>query len=372
MKPFTAIAVSGGIDSLIAACLLKEQGHHLIGIHFITGFEQISSSGNMYPEALEAIGTSFSSLRESISRKMSTIAGQLDIPIEIIDCRHQFKTHVIDYFIRTYRNNKTPNPCMVCNAAIKFGVVSDTAKKLGATRLATGHYARKVKDASGNCHLLKGMDLIKDQSYFLAMLTQDQLETAVFPLGELTKARVMAFAREKGLSPVEKAESQDICFIKNGTYGDFLLAHPDFDPKPGPVVDTNGKRLGTHQGLHRFTVGQRKGINCPAAEPYYVVKLDSRNNRLIVGFKSNLLTDGCEVEHINWIGTPPETAFRAMTRIRYRHSAVPSTVFPDGANSAAVRFDEPQQAVTPGQCAVFYDNDEVLGGGWITFDRQEL
>lgn len=371
MKPLTAIALSGGIDSLVAAYLLKEQGHDLIGIHFITGFECVSYESSSSHQPVESGSMPFSSFRSIMARKMSTISEQLDIPVEIIDCRSCFKTHVINYFVRTYRNGKTPNPCLICNPVIKFGFVLDAARQFGASQLATGHYARALKDPNGRHRLLKGADRVKDQSYFLALMTRKHLDTALFPLGEFTKTRVVALARDKGLVPVEKAESQDICFIKRSSYGDFLASQPDFKPVPGPVVDMAGKQIGMHQGLHLFTVGQRKGINCPASAPYYVIRLDSCNNRLVVGFKDDLTASGCYVEQINWIGKVPETAFRAYTRVRYRHAAAASTVFPTGEHSAVIRFDEPQQAVTPGQGAVFYQNEDVLGGGWITGDLRE-
>lgn len=344
MKPVTAIAVSGGIDSLTAGYFLKKQGHDVIGIHFLTGYEP---------------------RRPSAADNISLIAEQLDIPCHILDLRAEFKKRVVTYFTRTYRAGRTPNPCMVCNAAIKFGTVFDFAQKLGASRLATGHYARITKDHHGKFHLLKGVDASKDQSYFLARLKQTQLSKALFPLGDMTKKAVKKLAAEKGLSAVTRQESQDICFIKGCTYGEFLAQESKFKPKAGLIEDIEGNILGEHKGLHLFTVGQRRGINCPASKPYYVLRIDRKRNRLVVGFKKDLISSGCRVIDLNWINLKPLLPLSAHTRVRYRHQAALSTLSPQGRNAVDVKFNRPQSAITPGQGAVFYRDDEVLGGGWI-------
>jgi len=358
MKQLTAIALSGGIDSLAAAYLLKKQGHKIIGIHFITGYE---------PEAFnqsesEAIS---SNIKKKAGPNISHITDQLDISAEIIDCSVEFRKNVVDYFIRTYRACRTPNPCLMCNPSIKFGTVLAFARKLGASSLATGHYARTTKDHNGRFHLLKGADQVKDQSYFLAFLTQAQLARACFPLGNMTKSEVQKLAREKGLNPLTKNQSQDICFIKNNTYGEFLALQPGFEPKPGIIEDINGNILGEHKGLHLFTIGQRRGINCPASEPYYVVRIDMEQNRLVVGLKKDLLSSECKIVNINWINQAPPSPIKVYTRVRYRSDAIPSTLFPVDRHTAIVRFKDPQFAVTPGQGGVFYIDNEVLGGGWI-------
>jgi tRNA-specific 2-thiouridylase len=257
---------------------------------------------------------------------------------------------------------------MVCNPGIKFGTVLAFARKLGADQLATGHYAQIKRDSSGNFHLHKGIDRRKDQSYFLARLTQNQLARACFPLGDMKKSEVQQLAEKKGLHPITSKESQDACFVKQGSYGEFLLKQSGYTPAPGPIVDRQGTLLGQHKGLHLFTIGQRRGINCPAPEPYYVVKLDRKHNRLIVGSKSDLLTSTCRVVNINWITDPPTTPITVHTRIRYRHWEVAGTLFPKSNNSAEIRFKSPQSAITPGQGAVFYQGDEVLGGGWLAID----
>ena len=356
MKPLTAIAVSGGIDSLMAAHLLKEKGHRVIGIHFITGYEDTISENGPNDHPLH-------------SYKIFSIADQLKIDIEIIDCRKAFKKTVVDYFIETYQAGLTPNPCMVCNPFIKFGTVFDFARKSGASKLATGHYARIAEDSRGKIHLYKGVDAKKDQSYFLARLTQLHLAGARFPLGTMKKTNVVRLANQKGFRPVTRKESQDVCFIQGKNYGDFLAGQQGFEPKPGLIQDVRGRIIGEHKGLHLFTIGQRRGINCPAAEAYYVIRMDTRQNVLTVGFKKDVFVSQCRVEDINWIQETPNRPVRVHTRVRYRHTAAASRLTPVDEKSAMVYFEKPQEAVTPGQCAVFYKDDEVLGGGWISQDR---
>ena len=274
MAPLTAVALSGGVDSLVTAFLLRRQGHRLVGIHFTHAYQH--PPGPDDPTAAED--------RLSRQAPILDMGRQLGIPIEILDCADPFQRKVVDYFVDTYQKGLTPNPCAVCNPAIKFGTVLAHARKLGASRLATGHYARIVRDETGRCHLHKGADTEKEQSYFLAFLSRDQLGAACFPLGDRTKVSVIRTARENELRPAAKGESQDVCFIRRGTYGAFIARQPGFSARPGPIQDIAGNTLGRHRGLHRFTVGQRRGIDCPAAEPYYVVRLDTDRNRLVVGF----------------------------------------------------------------------------------------
>lgn len=339
-----AIAVSGGVDSLVCAWLLQQKGRDVIGIHFLTGYEKTT---------------------DPASKTIQDLFRPLGIPIVIIDLKTSFKAEVVDYFTASYRSGKTPNPCLVCNPTIKFGVLLEKVRQMGASQLATGHYARVEAGRDGRYRLFRGVDDNKDQSYFLSRLTQDQLARACFPLGTWTKDRVRQLAAEKGLQPITRKESQDICFIKDSNYAEFLVRTSGVRPQPGDIVDTAGHRVGTHNGLHRYTVGQRRGINCPASQAYYVIGIDAGRNRLVVGSKNELYTDRCRVTEVNWIAGVPDGPFPADTRIRYRHRAVASMVWPDGENGAVVRFDQPQEAVTPGQGAVFYRGDEVLGGGWI-------
>ena len=357
MKALTAIAISGGVDSMMAAYRLRQAGHAVIGIHFLTGYEAgFAPPGAEQPQAPA----------ETVAGRISGLAGQIGIPFRILDLSDRFRQDVTRYFIDSYEKGLTPNPCMVCNPRIKFGALFDFARTLGAEHLATGHYARIRTDDSGRFHLLRGADRAKDQSYFLAFLRQDQLARAIFPLGELTKVSVKAMAAAKGLKPVTTGESQDVCFIKGLSYGDFLARQPNFTPQPGPIEDLAGNLIGRHNGLHLFTIGQRRGINCPAAEPYYVIRLDIARNRLIVGSKKDLLSSSCRVTDINWIVKGPVAPLEVHTRVRYRSKEVASTVIPQDENTALVQFNRPQSAVTPGQGAVFYNGDEILGGGWIS------
>ena len=361
MHRLVAIALSGGIDSLVSAALLKEQGHELIGLHFITSLEmglKDSPEGEPPPE-------SWQTLEDRAKRFLCPMADQLRIPLQIVDLRNEFQNLVIDYFTATYQAGKTPNPCLVCNQSIKFNILFKKARSWGATHLATGHYARVQPGADGYMHLLRGVDPVKEQSYFLSRLSQEQLARAIFPLGAHTKTQTRRMAKERGLHPAVSQESQDICFIRDGAYGDFLSRQPGFNACPGIIEDLKGKPIGHHNGLHQFTVGQRRGINCPAAEPYYVVRLDVERNTLVVGPRQSLLTDRFWVSGINWITRCPKTAIRISVRVRYRHAAIPATLFPVDDSSAEVRCETPQSAVTPGQGAVFYDDEEVLGGGWI-------
>jgi len=351
MKRSIAVAVSGGVDSMIAAHILKQDHPNVFGLHFLTGFEITPADQN--------------------ARSAQSIGDQLGIPVHVVDVGADFNRHVVDYFSATYLAGETPNPCVVCNPSIKFGVLLRHAQNLGAEHLATGHYAIAGRDAAGRYRLFKGADARKDQSYFLARLTQAQLARACLPLGSLTKADVREIAARNGLQPAVRDESQDVCFIKTGSYAEFIATMGGRPLEPGLIETTGGEVIGRHKGLHVFTVGQRRGIDCPAAEPYYVVRVDTARNRLIVGRKKDLLTAKCGVVRINWVASPPEEPFHARVRVRYRTPEAPAMVIPLSADSARVSFDSPQAAVTPGQAAVFYDGDEVLGGGFIS-KQQDL
>jgi tRNA-uridine 2-sulfurtransferase len=358
VKAVAAIALSGGVDSLVAAHLLKKEGFSLLGLHFLTGFEP------WVPLSLPS--TTASAPLDMAKARLAPLAAQLDLPIEVVDLRAAFHRKVIDYFTTGYAQARTPNPCLVCNPGIKFGDLLARARQRGADFLATGHYARIIRDSEGTPCLLKGVDPAKDQSYFLARLTAAQLARANFPLGELTKAHTRTIARREGLRPLGHQESQDICFIRDGAYRDFLTRQPGFLTTPGPVVNTQGRQLGTHQGLHRYTIGQRRGIGIPGPDPYYVVRLEPQTNRLVVGVKDALYRRSCRVEEINWIGSPPREPQTVAVRIRYRHRAAEARLIPRSDHCADIVFTEPQKAVTPGQGAVFYNDEQVLGGGWIT------
>ncbi len=342
-----AVAISGGIDSLMSASLLQADGHDVIGLHFLNGFEKPPAVGDT-------------------THPIHRIGAQLDIPIHLIDLAATFRRSVVAYFSSSYRAGRTPNPCLFCNPLIKFGHLWSHAARLGADFLATGHYARVSRTADGRYHLLRGVDRRKDQSYFLARLRPEQLARARFPLGAYLKDDTRRMAAALGLEPLSIEESQDVCFIREKTYGQFLAAHEGFESRPGPIVDIDGREIGRHQGLHLFTVGQRRGIDCPAAAPYYVVRLEPETNRLVVGFKEALARSECVVEAVNWINPPSRFPADVRVRIRYRHRAAAARLISaDSDAKVRVVFSEPQTAITPGQGAVFYDGDEVLGGGWI-------
>ncbi|SMD03951.1 tRNA (5-methylaminomethyl-2-thiouridylate)-methyltransferase [Desulfocicer vacuolatum DSM 3385] len=343
MKKKIAIAVSGGVDSLVSAFLLKQQPHtELFGIHFTTGYES-------HPVDIP-----------SLSR-------QLGLKILTVDLSRQFTRHVVDYFTTTYLSGKTPNPCIICNQTIKFGSLVSAAVQHGATHLATGHYARMKINDQGIPALYRGMDSIKEQSYFLAMLTANQLQKAIFPLGNMTKQEVVALARSHNLSPPEQKESQDICFIKESSFSDFIVTHTRKETfRPGPIVTPAGDTLGQHKGLHCYTVGQRRGLNCPGPAPYYVKKIDMENNRLVVGFKEDLLETHFKVKQVNWLlPTPLKSPITVEAKIRYSHKGETAQIRPCGSDGIAVEFNRPQNAVTPGQGAVFYMDDRVIGAGII-------
>lgn len=339
MEHTLAVAVSGGVDSFVATYLLKQQGADLFGIHFTTGYE--------------AAVTDFSLMEM-----------QLGIPVYTIDLSKEFKQHVIDYFTLTYLSGKTPNPCLKCNKSIKFDALFKAAKKRGADVLATGHYARIIRDQAGNSGLYKGKDPLKEQSYFLSMLSSDQLEKAVFPLGDMKKEDVVRLAADKGFDLPVKAESQDICFIPDKSFSDFFIKHNIMTPKPGNIITTDGKPIGKHNGLHGFTIGQRRKINCPGPRPYYVNHIDMESNTLVVGFENELYKKTVTIDDVNIIGPPLTCPITVTAKIRYAHEGAKALLIPEGATARLV-FDVPQRAVTPGQGAVFYENEKVLGAGII-------
>ena len=305
-----AIAMSGGVDSMAAAHLLKQRRPDAFGVHFLTGFENddapLTSGG--VPESL------------------AQAAKALNLPLEAVHLEKEFQARVVAPFVETYLKGRTPNPCMTCNRAVKFGALLDAARRLGAEKIATGHYARVRRDSSGRFRLIKGLDPKKDQSYFLGFLTQDQLGAAIFPLGEFTKDQIREKAAQLGLDEFTRPESQEICFIADDRYREFLLTQPGFQSRPGDVVNVRGEVIGRHQGVFAFTIGQRRGINIPAGEAYYVKAIDPAANRITVCFKNGLLSSGALVSEINWIVPPPSGVFQAAVRIRYRHKEADSTI----------------------------------------------
>jgi len=344
-----AVAMSGGVDSSVAAARLQEAGHEVCGLW-------MQVKGEDPPEA------------DPSFRDARAAAQALGIPLTPVDLRSVFHVEVIEYFLREYLAGRTPNPCALCNPRIKFGPLMERGVDLGAELFATGHYARTAWDPEGERFvLLRGVDRAKDQSYFLWGLAQEQLARCRFPNGESTKEQVRQEARKKGLPLSEREESQEICFIPSGDYRVFLQRHLQGKlAAGGEIVDTAGRILGKHTGVFGFTIGQRQGIGVPARRPYYVLRIDPAASRVVVGEKEDLLTRGLLARGMRWVSiSPPHGGFRAMGKIRYRHTGGTCSVTPHGEAEVLVRFDEPQEAVTPGQALVLYQGDRVLGGGWI-------
>lgn len=354
MSERVVVAMSGGVDSSLAAALLVEQGYEVVGIMLRLWAEDDTSgtAGNRCctPDA------------QALARYVAYL---LEIPFYILDVQTPFKTQVVDFFIREYSSGVTPNPCLQCNRYIRFGHLLRHALALDAGYLATGHYAR-VRQVNGRYQLLRGVDERKDQSYVLHVLTQQELAHALFPVGGYTKAEVREMARARGLPVADRPESQDLCFLADGDYRRFLARHAPEALRPGPIVDTVGRRLGQHQGLPLYTIGQRKGLGLSGPEPLYVVATDPATNTLIVGSRAELGRERFRVQRVNWIsGEAPTAPLRCTVKIRYKANEVPATVTPLGGGCTEVVAAEPLYGVTPGQAAVFYDGEVVLGGGII-------
>jgi tRNA-specific 2-thiouridylase len=345
------VAMSGGVDSSVAAALLAEQGYDVIGL-----------SMQLYDQSGTHTFGSCCTLDDLHDARR--VASALGIPHYILNFERQFTDTVITNFVEEYASGRTPIPCAHCNSDLKFSTLIDRARGLGSQHVATGHYAR-VEQADGRWLLKRSVDREKDQSYFLFSLTQEQLAGAVFPVGTLTKPEVRAQARRLGLAVADKADSQEICFVPDGDYAAFVEARSS-SLRPGAIVDEHGRTLATHSGVHKFTVGQRKGLGVAAGTPLYVLSIDADKGDVTVGPRSSLDRSTLSASAVNWIARDaPAEWTPATVQIRHRHRPAPGRVRAIDEDRAEFEFDEPQAAVTPGQAAVFYDGDTVIGGGWI-------
>ncbi|MSP12363.1 MAG: tRNA 2-thiouridine(34) synthase MnmA [Chloroflexi bacterium] len=346
------IAMSGGVDSSVAAALLVRQGYQVTGLMMRLWSEDTVGAENRCC-SLEAV--------EDARR----VAHQLDIPFYLINAEKPFKQHVVDLFTEEYAAGLTPNPCLSCNRHIRFTFLINKALALGADYLATGHYARVAVGDHGNYQLLRGVDSHKDQSYVLHMLTQAHLPHVLFPVGEYNKPQIRQLARDFDLPVAEKSESMELCFLKDNNYRRFFAEHRPERVVPGPIRHVDGRILGEHQGLPNYTIGQRKGLGIAYHEPLYVLQLEGVNNTLVVGPEHLLGQQGLLARQVSWVEGVPEGPIQAQVKIRAKAADALAWVEPLPGGLARVRFDQPQRAIAPGQGAVFYDGDVVLGGGII-------
>jgi tRNA-specific 2-thiouridylase len=347
------VAMSGGVDSSVAAALLVQQGYQVTGVMLRLWSEPEQEEYNRCctPEAM------------AMARRVAAI---LNIPFYAIDAKQVFYDEVVQYFMSDYANGITPNPCLKCNRLVRWGFLLNQAIALGAVSMATGHYARLLYLDEDGIQMLRGVDPSKDQSYVLHMLNQKQLSQTIFPLGGYTKIEVRQIARDLGLPISERPDSQDLCFLGKNDYRDFLLSHMPQVEKHGPIVDRKGKQLGEHRGLAFYTIGQRKGLGIYSPFPYYVLAKDVSHNTLVIGSVEELGSTTLTVGEVSWVsGQAPSAPFRAQIKIRYKAQDSWGTVFPGDDSCAQVRFDEPLRDITPGQAAVFYDGEVCLGGGII-------
>ncbi len=347
--------MSGGVDSSVAAALLVEQGYRVIGLMMRLWAE----------ESADGVAAANRCCTPDAVDDARRVAHVLDIPFYLINYEREFKTHVVDYFVREYTRGRTPNPCLACNRFIRFKHLLRRALSLEAAYLATGHYAR-VRQTDGQYQLLKGVDAGKDQSYVLYMLGQEQLRHVLFPLGNYTKAEVRNLARRYNLPVAEKPESQEICFVSDGDYHRFLRRHAPQAIRPGPIFDTAGHVIGQHKGLPFYTIGQRRGLGIAAPQALYVLDIDVERNALVVGTEAELGRRQLTAAEVSYVsGRPPRQPLAITAKIRYKAAEAPALLTPLPDDRAEVVFDEPLRDITPGQGVVFYQGNVVLGGGII-------
>ncbi len=354
-KNRVVVAMSGGVDSSVAALLLKEAGYDVTGI-MLKLWDAPADEPRRH--------ASCCSVEDATDARR--VADQLGIPFYLINSKARFQAEVIDKFVEEYLKGRTPNPCAMCNDKVKFDYLFSKAFDLGAYYIATGHYARKQWDeAAGNWQLLTGLDDRKDQSYFLFSLGQEQLEHTLFPIGAMTKAEVRAVAKAKGLKTSEKPESQEICFVPSNDHGAFIERHRPHAVGPkGNILSETGEVIGRHEGIHRYTVGQRRGTQVSLGERAYVKSIDAQTHSITMGPDSALFQRALTANAVRWVRPVPDGS-EILARIRYRHSGAPATLHFEASGRVRVDFKEPQRAISPGQAVVFYRGNEVLGGGWI-------
>ena len=359
--------MSGGVDSSTVAAMLRADGHNVIGLTMQLWNQRRLAGKEGMPESVQGRCCSLDDVYDA-----RRVAQQIGIPYYVVNHEERFERDVIRPFVEEYVSGRTPIPCSLCNNHLKFDQLLIVAQQIGASRVATGHYARVAFDeARGRWLLKRPADSSKDQTYFLFGLTQEQLGRTIFPLGEMTKPEVRELARHHGLALAEKPDSQEICFVPGGDYKRFIDAYlaeqgEALPETAGDLVTTNGEVIGEHSGIHNFTVGQRKGLGVATGSPLYVIQISGANKQVIVGGEENLYSRTLRARRVNLIAVDDlREPMRASVKIRHRHEPAPAMIEKSGADEILVTFDEPQRAITPGQAAVFYDGEIVVGGGWI-------
>ena len=366
--------MSGGVDSSAAAALLKEQGHELVGFTMQLWNQRrgisVDENGDPLPSRCCSLDDVYDARR---------VADSLGIPFYVLNLEKDFERDVVEPFVQSYLSGETPLPCVACNSRLKFASLDRMALSLGCEKVATGHYARVEYDEAANRYrLFRGKNHWKDQSYFLWELNQEQLSRSYFPLGEMLKSEVRDIARDANLYTADKQESQEICFVPDGKYSEFIDRYLDHEgrsdelPEGGEIVSMAGEVMGSHTGIHRYTIGQRRGLGIAHEKPLYVVQIERARNQIIVGEADELDQIEFVAKGVNWVAfDEPSEPVRAMVKVRYRHDPTVATIYAQPDAHARIVFDEPQRAITPGQATIFYDtetSEEVIGGGWIVRD----